>query len=262
MTQTQAIDLKHIHKSQALSDHEKNIEFYAKGMRRGAAELYGYSALAGREMLLAKDLVVHGNKDPEAGFKNWIAERFPWIAYCTATRWMRFYEAIRDKGCTAQLFTAAPKLLGNGELSEKDCEVVLDIVPQLMDGKSATTFMRDLKLAKEPTPAGGYRPDLKALRKWLEANHPDLVETPWASLPVAVRQDFKKEHKPKIDPKLVAESKRQKAEHIRDDLNQMLTDQEFKKYWSPELRAEFKDLFWDFHRSLTALDKTKPKAAK
>lgn len=223
-----------------------------------------YHAQAGRSatdtkcatVLCAMELIVLKEATPHGQFLALRERYFPELSARMCQYYMKALTRLTGKNETISHLI---KEAQDGPLSDAKREKFLAAVDDASDAATATDLLRATGALREPTPAGGYRPDLKALKKFLEDKHPTLVGTKWPDLPKDVQDQFKKEHKPKIDPKLVAESKRQKAEHIRDDLNQMLTDQEFKKYWSPELRAEFKDLFWDFHRALTALDK---KAAK
>jgi hypothetical protein len=84
----------------------------------------------------------------------------------------------------------------------------LKVVPDLMDGKSAVAFMRDLKLARDPEKAGGFRPDVKALEKWLKENHPALVGTKFNDLPEPLQKAFKKQYKPESDPEIAAQAER------------------------------------------------------
>jgi hypothetical protein len=189
MTQVAKVEyLAPEHAPADLETHAKNIRLYHDGARRGAAELYGYAYLCGREMLLAKPLIAHGNKSAtpegaEAGFKKWIEDRFGKdISYRTAAGWMTFAKDIQEKSATIALFNAEPKLLEGGKLSEKDCEAVLKVIPQIMDGKSMTAFMRDSKLARDPeqpkhTPAKKLTPDeeIEARAKQAHAAFTDVV---------------------------------------------------------------------------------------
>lgn len=247
---------------------KQHIRLFADGFRRAGGELYGYAFLAGRAMLLAKPQIPHGNKDPEGGFQKWIEDNYPDISYRTAAGWMRFTEVLQEKSATTALFNSAPKLLTDGKLSEKDCEAVLKVVPEVMDGKTMTAFMRDSRLAKDPEKAGGFRPDAKALEKWLKANHPELAGTKFTDLPEPVQKAFKKQYEPEVDPKLKAEAMRERWYGIRDFLARELEANSYAEIFHTDdpAHVEFvsatRELLNDQGKKFAAWLKGQPKRKK
>lgn len=226
-----------------------------------------YHAQAGRSatdtkcatVLCAMELIVLKEATPHGQFLALRERYFPELSARMCQYYMKALNRLTGKNETiSHLIKDAQE----GPLSDAKREKLLAAVDDASDAATATDLLRATGALREPTPAGGYRPDLKALKKFLEDKHPTLVGTKWPDLPKDVQDQFKKEHKPKIDPKLVAESKRQKADAVLGDLGVMLTEQEFKKYWTPEQCLRAKDLFWDFHQKLVDLHHRAPKQPK
>lgn len=142
-----------------LDAHASNIGLFLKGQAKGAAEQFGYAYLAGREMLLAKPKVPHGNTgDRNASFKSWLAIQFPKLSYRTAARQMEFAD------CISASLADKPKLssrlcLDNGrtKLSVKNRSAILETVPLIMDGKAMLRFMRDSHLLRDPEKAQHHK---------------------------------------------------------------------------------------------------------
>jgi hypothetical protein len=136
--------------AEKLEAHAQVIHSLIAAQRRGAAEQFGYAFLAGRALLQAKNIVPNGNtKIPAAGFKRWVDANFPEITMRTAENWMLFAETILAR---AQADAAsAPLLLGSLELNGQSHDSILQLVPEVMDGKGMMHFMRECRLLRRPT---------------------------------------------------------------------------------------------------------------
>jgi hypothetical protein len=74
---------------------------------------------------------------------------FPEITMRTAENWMLFAETILAR---AQADAAsAPLLLGSLELNGQSHDSILQLVPEVMDGKGMMHFMRECRLLRRPT---------------------------------------------------------------------------------------------------------------
>ena len=135
--------------AEKLEKHANVIHTLIAAQRRGAAEQFGYAFLAGRALLQAKDIVPNGNvKTPAAGFKRWVEANFPEITMRTAENWMFFAEAIMARAQTDAV--TSPLMLGSVELNGQSHDSILQLVPEVMDGKGMMHFMRDCRLLRSP----------------------------------------------------------------------------------------------------------------
>jgi hypothetical protein len=135
--------------AEKLEAHAAIIHNLIAAQRRGAAEQFGYAFLAGRALLQAKAIVPNGNiRAPNAGFKRWVLANFPEITMRTAENWMLFAESILSR---AQVDAASsPLLLGSVELTGQSHDSILQLVPEVMDGKGMMRFMRETRLLRLP----------------------------------------------------------------------------------------------------------------
>ena len=135
--------------AEKLENHAHVIHTLIAAQRRGAAEQFGYAFLAGRALLQAKSIVPNGNAPrPNAGFKHWVEANLPEITMRTAENWMLFAESILAR---AQLDAAtSPLLLGTVELTGASHDSILQLVPEVMDGKGMMRFMRETRLLRPP----------------------------------------------------------------------------------------------------------------
>jgi hypothetical protein len=135
--------------AEKLEAHAVIIHNLIAAQRRGAAEQFGYAFLAGRALLQAKEIVPNGNNRlPNAGFKRWVEANFSEITMRTAENWMLFAESILAR---AQVDAAsAPLLLGSVELNGQSHDSILQLVPEVMDGKGMMRFMRETRLLRPP----------------------------------------------------------------------------------------------------------------
>ena len=130
-----------------LHEHKKKISTYLVGEKKGAAELFGYAFLAGREMLLAKDTIAHGNAgDPNAGLMQWMKLEFPKLAYRTCGKRMVFAREVIKAAEALPPRKKRPLQLDSA--TEKNFDAILKLMPAVMDGKSMSEFMRDRRLLK------------------------------------------------------------------------------------------------------------------
>jgi hypothetical protein len=136
--------------AEKLEAHAQVIHSLIAAQRRGAAEQFGYAFLAGRALLQAKNIVPNGNTNVSAaGFKRWVDANFPEITMRTAENWMLFAETILAR---AQADAASsPLLLGSLELNGQSHDSILQLVPEVMDGKGMMHFMRECRLLRAPT---------------------------------------------------------------------------------------------------------------
>lgn len=136
--------------AEKLEAHAAVIHTLIAAQRRGAAEQFGYAFLAGRALLQAKAIVPNGNaRTPNAGFKRWVEANFPEITMRTAENWMFFAESIMARAHANA--ASSPLLLGSIELSGQSHDSILQLVPEVMDGKGMMHFMRDCRLLRVPT---------------------------------------------------------------------------------------------------------------
>jgi hypothetical protein len=135
--------------AEKLEAHAGIIHNLIAAQRRGAAEQFGYAFLAGRALLQAKAIVPNGNaRAPNAGFKHWVEANLPEITMRTAENWMLFAESILVRA-QADAVTS-PLLLGSVELSGQSHDSILQLVPEVMDGKGMMRFMRETRLLRPP----------------------------------------------------------------------------------------------------------------
>lgn len=159
--------------SDQITQHFSRMDQYEAGARSGAAQLYGYSYLFGREALLLKETCGHGNKDGEEGFKKLLEKRYPSVPYRTIARRMEFKQLV-DVSLKALPNPTVGKsdtvaLIPNSfeipeKLTPESEKVILEVVPQIMDGKGMVAFMRDSQLLRDPeqpkhTPAKTVTPE-------------------------------------------------------------------------------------------------------
>ena len=136
--------------AEKLEAHAQVIHTLIAAQRHGAAEQFGYAFLAGRALLQAKNIVPNGNaKVPNAGFRRWVEANFPEITLRTAENWMFFAEAIMARAHVDA--ATSPLLLGSTELTGQSHDSILQLVPEVMDGKGMMHFMRDCRLLRLPT---------------------------------------------------------------------------------------------------------------
>jgi hypothetical protein len=135
--------------AEKLEAHANIIHTLIAAQRRGAAEQFGYAFLAGRALLQAKSIVPNGNaRAPNAGFKHWVQANLPEITMRTAENWMLFAESILAR---AQVDApTSPLFLGTVELTGQSHDSVLQLVPEVMDGKGMMRFMRHTRLLRAP----------------------------------------------------------------------------------------------------------------
>jgi hypothetical protein len=137
--------------AEKLEAHAKVIHTLIAAQRRGAAEQFGYAFLAGRALLQAKAIVPNGNlKTPHAGFKRWVDANFPEITMRTAENWMAFAESIMAHAHLSA--TNSSLQLGSIDLNEQSHESILQLIPEVMDGKGMMRFMRECRLLRAPAP--------------------------------------------------------------------------------------------------------------
>lgn len=135
--------------AEKLEAHAQVIHTLIAAQRRGAAEQFGYAFLAGRALLQAKAIVPNGNVPvPNAGFKHWVEANLPEITMRTAENWMLFAESILARAQVDAI--TSPILLGSVELSGASHDSILQLVPNVMDGKGMMRFMRDTRLLRVP----------------------------------------------------------------------------------------------------------------
>jgi hypothetical protein len=133
--------------AEKLEAHANVLHTLIAAQRRGAAEQFGYAFLAGRALLQAKAIVPNGNAGaPNAGFKNWVAANLPEITMRTAENWMLFAESVIARAQVDAI--KAPLWLGSVEISGSAHESILQLVPEIMDGKGMMRFMRDSRLLR------------------------------------------------------------------------------------------------------------------
>jgi hypothetical protein len=136
--------------AEKLEAHAQVIHTLIAAQRRGAAEQFGYAFLAGRALLQAKNIVPNGNAPvPNAGFKRWVTANFPEITMRTAENWMLFAESIMVRAHADA--ANSPLMLGSMELTGQSHDSILQLVPEVMDGKGMMHFMRDCRLLRSPT---------------------------------------------------------------------------------------------------------------
>lgn len=135
--------------AEKLEAHAHVIHTLIAEQRRGAAEQFGYAFLAGRALLQAKAIVPNGNaRTPAAGFKHWVEANFPEITMRTAENWMFFAESIMARAHANA--ATSPLLIGSMEMSGQSHESILQLVPEVMDGKGMMHFMRECRLLRGP----------------------------------------------------------------------------------------------------------------
>jgi hypothetical protein len=170
-----------------LQAHEKNIKTFIRGQRVGAAQQFGYAYLAGRELLLARDTLPNGNSGTgkegqrNAGIMRWADSRFS-VAYRTLSRWMEFAQAVNESVAANTIFKKRPLLLTNGKLTVKDRSTILEVVPEVMDGKSMTRFMRDTQILRDPLKAKHHPRNAKKSKADLLLEKQKQAERFWARL--------------------------------------------------------------------------------
>lgn len=149
--------------AEKLEAHANIIHTLIAAQRRGAAEQFGYAFLAGRALLQAKAIVPNGNAEaPNAGFKNWVEANLPEITMRTAENWMFFAESILARAHVAAV--TSPLLLGSVELTGQSHDSILQLVPQVMDGKGMMRFMRDTRLLRAPERSRDFPGKIAAAR--------------------------------------------------------------------------------------------------
>jgi hypothetical protein len=159
--------------AEKLETHAQVIHTLIAAQRRGAAEQFGYAFLAGRALLQARNIVPNGNAPvPNAGFKRWVDANFPEITMRTAENWMFFAESIMARAHADA--ASSPLLLGAVELNGQSHDSILQLVPEVMDGKGMMHFMRDCRLlrprARQPAnPRKPISPRDEAIKKSAQA---------------------------------------------------------------------------------------------
>ncbi len=133
--------------AEKLEAHVNVLHTLIAAQRRGAAEQFGYAFLAGRALLQAKAIVPNGNsRAPNAGFKNWVAANLPEITMRTAENWMFFADSIIARAQVDAV--SSPLLLGAVEINGSAHDSILQLVPEIMDGRGMMRFMRNSRLLR------------------------------------------------------------------------------------------------------------------
>lgn len=118
------------------------IKSYHAAFEKSFGDQMGYAFLAGASLNTAKESLPHGK------FTTWREANLPEIPERSAQRYMKFADQIRHS--VADLPSPGKlKLLGNGDLAEKDKEKVLAAVHEIADGKTLTQLYRDLGVIRE-----------------------------------------------------------------------------------------------------------------
>jgi hypothetical protein len=125
--------------------HAERIVAYHEGFQKAFGDQMSYAVLAGFELNRIKEALPHGQ------FMKWREKFLPQIPHRTATQYMEF----QTKLATHRQFPSVGnvKLLGNGELPDKDKAKVVEAVHQIADGKTLTQLYRDLGVIREKKPA-------------------------------------------------------------------------------------------------------------
>lgn len=135
--------------AEKLEAHANVIHTLIAAQRHGAAEQFGYAFLAGRALLQAKAIVPNGNAcAPSAGFKHWVEANLPEITMRTAENWMFFAESIMARAHANA--ATSPLLIGSMEMTGQSHDSILQLVPEVMDGKGMMLFMRECRLLRAP----------------------------------------------------------------------------------------------------------------
>lgn len=122
--------------------HTERIKVYDAAFHNAFSQQMGYAYLAGCELNAIKEALPHGE------FMKWKAKFLPAIPHRSATRYMEFQTKLATT--VANLPTVGEcRLLGNGELPEKEKEKILKAVHQAADGKTLTQLYRDLGVIRE-----------------------------------------------------------------------------------------------------------------
>ncbi len=122
------------------------IKAYHAAFEKSFGDQMGYAFLAGVSLNAAKESLPHGK------FMEWRESHLPEIKERSAQRYMKFADQIRH-GMSDLPTVGKLKLLGNGDLNEKDKEKVLEAVHEIADGKTLTQLYRDLGVIREKKPA-------------------------------------------------------------------------------------------------------------
>ncbi|NOS70084.1 MAG: hypothetical protein HOP33_09150 [Verrucomicrobia bacterium] len=121
--------------------HTERIKVYDAAFHNAFSQQMGYAYLAGCELNAIKEALPHGE------FMKWKAKFLPAIPHRSATQYMTFQTKLAS---VANLPTVGEcRLLGNGELPEKEKEKILKAVHQAADGKTLTQLYRDLGVIRE-----------------------------------------------------------------------------------------------------------------
>ena len=147
----------------------KRIKTWFGMMRNAGAQMIGYRVLIGAELNHAAETMPHGT------FEKWVEEEFG-LGKSTQHYWRDFsklfLEEVQKKAALPEGGKSPtvglsddkskgglPPLLASPKAmkSKKGLKAILEIAPQIMDGKGMMQFCRELKLLREPTPAGGDR---------------------------------------------------------------------------------------------------------
>jgi hypothetical protein len=159
----------------ALAAHKKNVTTYLTGVRRSGAQLYGYMYLVGREINRAKEVLEHGE------LTKWVLDTFN-LPQQTQNRWRQLAEEIDAKLPTVGVLKGKGLLLSpKKNFSKQEVETILKVIPEVMEGKNPTDFLRDCKLVKEPQ-APTYHPPKQVSAEEKLAAEKQAAKDSWAAV--------------------------------------------------------------------------------
>jgi hypothetical protein len=172
----------------------KRIKTWFTMMRNAGAQMMGYRVMIGAELNQAKELLPHGE------FTKWVESEFG-LPERTQRDWREFSalflaEVDKKGGLPTVGKTATVAVLGKH--SKKAADLILGILPKVMEARGMVDFCREIKLLREPTPAGGYRPSPEDVEAFLAEKHPELGDgkdgkhVTYEELPEKIQREFRK----------------------------------------------------------------------
>ncbi len=149
-------------------------------------------------------------------FGPWVEANCPDVSYRSIRAYMQLTRGVFEEA-GIQIGSALPicrsgeiLLLPDAEVSQ-EAKAIRDKVFDLVDGKSQRELL--IRFRDPNGKRGGFRPDEKAVQKWLKKHHPDLAGTKFADLPKDIQKEFRADYeRSKLTAKERAELEIQEAE--------------------------------------------------
>ena len=222
-------------KEKKAEGHFKAIGLAVNAMQRNGVGLFAQIVIAGSHMEELALILPHGQLEKR------LAEKCPTLAESSQKRWRQmfrdFTESVKAKRPTVGLFNTKGRL----KTDKKTQNLLLEIIPEIMEGRNARDFMADCRLMRQIEDKGGFKYKQEDLVKWLKENHPEWLseseEADYEAMPSTMKRAFAKWLAGQAMKSAPEQKPADEAEEIKQFLLMAITSKYAKAYAPETLRA-------------------------